>query len=169
MKVKTQRSACKSTYSFKQYIHCSFQHNSHYFCLHCTWTKQSAPRSIHTSDTNIDTHTHTGLHSGWLCWDFRLFCHGCLIYLLLLLIVWCRLVSYWRFAPLCCPERKVTVQPTPCRNPDEWGFYSGPQNDARWQISIADGTAQGSSKIYASNGTLLVGQQLCCHLSRTHY
>ena len=76
------------------------------FCSHYTWT-------THISTIQTLT-THTGLHSGSLYWDYSLSCHSCLTPLLLSVIVWHRPVSYWRFAPLCCPDMLVTDRPTPC-------------------------------------------------------
>ena len=81
-------------------------------CSHYTWTIQSVPIHIDNSDTN-NTHRFTQWE---LCWDYSLFCHGCLTPLLLSVIVWHRPVSYWRFVPLCCPEMLVTDRTTPCNS-----------------------------------------------------
>jgi hypothetical protein len=63
---------------------------------------------------------------------------------LLSVIAWHRPVSYWRFAPLCCPEMVVTDQPTPCNTQmsERSCSGSGYQNNehCRWKCTRIDGS-----------------------------
>ena len=87
-------------------IYWSSQHNSQCFA-HITL-------GLHRASPFISTIPILTTHSGSLCWHYGTFCHSCLTPLVLSVIVWHRPVSYWQFAPLCCPEMLVTDRPTPC-------------------------------------------------------